>query len=261
MISFHGPNHASALCFNSLSKWIKHHWFLYFSDRCQPFNVFEARGSPGGQRGQTNIWFALWLWGRNTSQADSQGIQNQTEVPGVFIQKASLFNSNNLTGSTICDYRNEKLKDVLAIFFSWDFSLSWDVLHRCPCLLWALLINKTRLSLTWPSTGFKSSVYTYTCVCVSQGVYCTCARGKSHKVLQWWMNSNPAYSVWLINVVSSVQKPVCCSFLWQACESQPTFLSRARFIFWTFFRADHIQLASGKSTGNNPKNGTGPGNT
>ena len=34
--------------------------------------------------------------------------------------------------------------------------------------------------------------------------------------------------------------------LWQGRESQPTFLSRAHFIFWTFIRADYIQLVRRK---------------
>lgn len=57
-----------------------------------------------------------------------------------------------------CDFwvRNKELKDVFTIFPSWDFSLSWDALHRCPCLLWAPLINKTRLSLTVLVLAFKA---------------------------------------------------------------------------------------------------------
>lgn len=80
----------------------------------------EARGKPGGQKGQTNIWFALWLWGRNTSQADSQGIQNQTEALGVFIQK--LARSSNLSSKlwfNKLQFKKKKFfkQDVFAIFF------------------------------------------------------------------------------------------------------------------------------------------------
>lgn len=71
---------------------------------------FEARGKPGGQNGQTNIWFALWLWGRNTSQADSQGIQNQTEALGVFIQKLARARviCPVSCGSTNCSLKKKK---------------------------------------------------------------------------------------------------------------------------------------------------------
>lgn len=137
---------------------------------------FRPVGAQKGQRGQTNIWFALWLRGRNTSQADSQGIQNQTDALGVFIQKTSLFKSDNLSSKLQFNSRfwgrNEKWKDVLVIYFSWDFSLSRDVLHRCPCLLWALLVNKTRLSLTDLLLALKAVYYISVCVWFSEGAVC-----------------------------------------------------------------------------------------
>lgn len=131
----------------------------------------KAHGSPGGQKGQTNIWFASWLWGRNTSQADIQGIQNQTEALGVFTEKTGLFFSNNFAWwavvqqSVTSEAENTNWKNVLIPFFCWDFSLSGDVLHRCPCLLWALLINKTRPSLGDLLLALKS-VCVCVCVCV-----------------------------------------------------------------------------------------------
>lgn len=81
---------------------------------------FEARGKPGGQKGQTNIWFALWLWGRNTSQADSQGIQNQTEALGVFIQK--LARSSNLSSKLWFNKLQFKKKKFLNKMFLQYFS-------------------------------------------------------------------------------------------------------------------------------------------
>ena len=69
-------------------------------------------------------------------------------------------------------------KNVLMLFFCWDFSLSGDVLHRCPCLLWALLINKTRLSLGDLLLALKSVCV---CVCVRESgvVLSMCQRRKA----------------------------------------------------------------------------------
>lgn len=175
--------------------------FFPQNDKCQTFHVFKASGSAAGHRGQTNIWFASRLWGRN---ADSQGIQNKTKSLWGF-HKPVWFGIKIHCGLMSCSFRgtNNSTTRSCGILSSGGFSLSWDVLHGCPCLLWALLINKSRLSLADLPRPLKA-VY---------GSVCECVRGETYKVLQWWMCSNPACSVWLINVASSVQKPVWFSFL------------------------------------------------
>lgn len=170
-------------------------------DKCQTAHVFKAYGSAAGRRGQTNIWFASRLWGRN---ADDRGIQNKRQSCWGFHKTSLVWNNDSpWTDELQLQKHKQQSHRSCGIVSNGGFSLSWDVLHGCPCLLWALLINKSRLSLADLPLPLKA-VY---------GSVCECVRGETYKVLQWWMCSNPACSVWLINVASSVQKPVWFSFL------------------------------------------------
>lgn len=94
----------------------------------------------------------------------------------------------------------------------------------------------------------------YASACESRSVpHCTCVRGEMHKVLQWWMNSNPPYSVWLINVASSVQKPVWFSFRCDRVVNLGQLSFQVHTISSGLIRTDHIQLAGASINGTWPR--------
>lgn len=150
-------------------------------------------GAQEDRKGQTAFSFAWRLWGWNTSQANGQGIQNQTGALGVFIQKTGLLWRNNLPAWQAATSESEiRNWTMFSQCFSAGISPCLEMFYiRRPCLLWALLVNKVRVTPTGLLLAFKAVCKI---ACKSGTVLYICQRRNARSRGDEWVVIRPTVS-------------------------------------------------------------------